>query len=143
MEMNEEFESITLASVAGTYVDFAHIDLSPWGILGGFAESEMVREKVQALALDSWQDKMWSTIKESAQQPRSGSGYYGDYETVNILWPNDLSNPPSTADYFEAIEAIRIAHPCEVHIRNSFDFQYDETISSMHTAFRHTMTTLG
>lgn len=43
---------------------------------------------------------------------------HGDWEYMNLLWPIDLNNPPSEADYFEAIGAIKIIHPSELYILN-------------------------
>ena len=123
--MPSKLSYIYFASVGGTYVDFSHLDLSPWGIKGGLIESSKTEEFIRSISLKDQVDRIWEQIKEITQGA-DGGGRHVDWEYINLLWPVDLDNPPKESDFFEAIEAIRVAHPSELYIHNIIDAEYFE-----------------
>ncbi len=123
----EGIKEIYFASVAGTYFDFSKLDLSPWGIQGGFIEKKETESFIKSISSHDMSDENWKHIKNISQKGY-GSGMHADWETMNLLCPIDVDSPPSQDDYFEAVEAIRLAHPSEVYIYNIFDANYVKDI---------------
>lgn len=121
-ENNETF--VVFAAVGGTYVDFRNINLTPWGIQGGFVESSETEKFIRSISMKDQDERNWKLIKNATQGIGDGIGMHGDWQHINLLWPLDLDNPPSEHDYFEAIEALRVIHPSEIYIRNILDAQY-------------------
>jgi len=119
---------INFATVGGTYIDFAHLDLTPWGIKGGLVESKNTEEFIRTNSMPEEADGNWKHVKDVSQSSdgMGGAGIHGDWEYMNLLWPLDFSNPPSEEDYFEAIGAIKVIHPSELYIQNILGAQYFE-----------------
>jgi len=125
--MSEKESYVYYASVRGSYVDFFDLDLSPWGIQGGFIENKKTEEIIKSSSIKDQANRNWKHIKKNSQGVDGVTGgLHGDWETMNLLWPIDLNKPPDENDYFEAIEALRIAHPSELYIHNLFGAQYFE-----------------
>ena len=126
MVIKESF--IHFATVGGTYVDFVHIDLSPWGIMGGLVENSSTENFIRSISMEKHADENWKHVKDVSQSAdgMGGPGKHGDWKYMNLLWPIDLKNPPSESNYFEAIEAIRVIHPSELYIQNILYAQYFE-----------------
>ena len=103
METKESW--INFATVGGTYIDFTHLDLTPWGIKGGLVESKNTEEFIRANSMSETADRNWKHVKDVSQSSdgMGGPGMHGDWEYMNLLWPLDFNNPPSEEDYFEAI----------------------------------------
>ncbi|MEX0981341.1 MAG: hypothetical protein WD577_05455 [Bacteroidales bacterium] len=119
---------IIFATVGGTFIDFTHLDLTPWGIQGGLVESKETEDFVRANSMPDMGDSNWNHVKDVSQSSdgMGGAGMHGDWEYMNLLWPLDFNNPPSEEDYFEAIGAIKVIHPSELYILNILDAQYFE-----------------
>lgn len=119
---------INFASVGGTYIDFAHLDLTPWGIKGGLVENKSTEEFIRGNSMPGEEDRNWKHVKNVSQSSdgKGGAGMHGDWEYMNLLWPLDFTNPPSESDYFEAIGAIKVIHPSELYIQNVLGAQYFE-----------------
>jgi len=126
MESEIKKRQIFFAAVVGTYVDFRKIDLSPWGIQGGFVESPETKEYIHSISIKEFKERNWEHVKDATQGTGHVSSMHGDWEHVNFLWPIDLNNPPPEHDYFEAIEAIRVIHPSEIYIRDILYAEYFE-----------------
>lgn len=130
--MPKEVTNIHFAAIAGTYMDFSLMDLSPWGIQGGLIESKETEDYIKSISMGDFKDRNWDLIKEEAQGVIEGEGLHVDWKYMNLLWPFDLNNPPSEQDYFEAIEAIRIGHPSEIYVKNIFGAQYFHESGGIH-----------
>jgi hypothetical protein len=126
------------ATVGGTYVDFTNLDLSPWGIKGGFIENKSTKDFIQDNStLDSFESN-WKHLKDIAQSSdgNGGAAKHVGWEFINLLWPIDLNNPPSEEDYFEAIGAIKVIHPSELYIQHVMDAQYFEDLGFNFSGWR-------
>ena len=117
---------IYFAAIGGSFVDFQYIDLTPWGIQGGFVENSETETFIRSISMKEHDERNWKHIKEVTQGIDGGGGMHGDWEYMNLLWPSDLNNPPPENYYFEVIEAIRLIHPSEIYIRNILGAQYFE-----------------
>jgi hypothetical protein len=126
METKESW--INFATVGGTYIDFKHLDLTPWGIRGGLVESKDTEEFIRASSMSDMSERNWKHVKDVSQSSDGlgGPGMHGDWEYMNLLWPVDFNNPPTEKDYFEAIGAIKVIHPSELYIQNILSAQYFE-----------------
>lgn len=126
MEIKESW--INFATVGGTYIDFAHLDLTPWGIKGGLVESENTEKFIRTNSMPEMADRNWKHVKDVSQSSdgMGGSGKHGDWKYMNLLWPLDFNNPPSEEDYFEAIGAIKVIYPSELYIQNILGAEYFE-----------------
>ncbi|SFC43961.1 hypothetical protein SAMN05421780_105219 [Flexibacter flexilis DSM 6793] len=126
METKESW--INFATIGGTYIDFKHLDLTPWGIRGGLVESKDTEEFIRASSMSDMSERNWKHVKNVSQSSDGlgGSGRHGDWEYMNLLWPVDFNNPPTEEDYFEAIGAIKVIHPSELYIQNILSAQYSE-----------------
>jgi len=126
METKESY--VHFATVGGTYIDFDHLDLTPWGIKGGLVESKNIEEFIRSNSIPEMAESNWKLVKDASQSAdgRGGPGMHGDWEYMNLLWPLDFNNPPSEDDYFEAIGAIKVIHPSELYILNILGAQYFE-----------------
>ncbi|MDN3687231.1 HEPN domain-containing protein [Cyclobacterium jeungdonense] len=126
MERKESY--IHFATVGGTYIDFSHLDLTPWGIIGGLVENKNTEEFIRSNSIPDEADRNWKHIKKVSQSAdgMGGAGMHGDWRYMNLLWPLDFNNPPSEAAYFEAIGAIKVIHPSELYIKNILGAQYFE-----------------
>ncbi|MBF9220931.1 HEPN domain-containing protein [Hymenobacter ruricola] len=124
MELKESY--VHFATVGGTYIDFDHLDLTPWGIKGGLIESKSTEEFIRKNSMPDMADRNWKRVKDVSQSSDGigGAGMHGDWEYMNLLWPLDFNNPPSEKDYFEVIGAIKVIHPSELYILNVLDAQY-------------------
>lgn len=124
MEINETI--INFATVGGTYFDFADLDLTPWGIKGGFVESEGTEKFIRDNSIPTDADTNWELVKNVSQSAGGidSVGMHGDWKYMTLLSPLDINNPPSANDYFEAIGAIKVIHPSELYIRNILEAQY-------------------
>lgn len=124
METKESW--LNFAVVGGTFIDFAHLDLSPWRIQGGFVESKKTEDFIRNNSMTDSDDRNWKLVKDISQSSDGlgGSGMHGDWEFMNLLWPIDFNNPPTEEEYFEAIGAIKIIHPSELYIQNIINAQY-------------------
>lgn len=114
------------ATVGGTYIDFAYLDLTPWRIQGGLVESTKTKEFIESISMPDMGDRNWKHVKNVSQSSdgMGGSGMHGDWKYMNLLWPLDFKKTPSEADYFEVIGAIKVIHPSEVYIFNILGAQY-------------------
>ena len=126
MESEPKESYIDFAAIGGSFVDFQNIDLTPWGIQGGFVENPETEKFIRSISMKDHDERNWKHVKEVTQGVDGGVGMHGDWEHMNLLWPLDFNNPPSEHDYFEAIEAIRVIHPSEIYIRNILGAQYFE-----------------
>ncbi|MCH8555669.1 MAG: hypothetical protein LAT76_10955 [Schleiferiaceae bacterium] len=126
METKETW--INFATVGGTFIDFKHLDLTPWGIRGGLIESKGTENFIRANSMADMAERNWKHVKKVSQSSDGlgGPGLHGDWEYMNLLWPVDFNNPPSVEDYFEAIGAIKVIHPSELYIQNILSAQYFE-----------------
>lgn len=122
---DEEYSNVSFAIIGGSYIDFSIIDLTPWGIQGGLIESEKTEKHIKEISYRKFANRNWSHIIKIAQSPDgTGEGKHVDWQIMNILWPIDLDNPPKIEDYFDAIGAIKVIHPSEVHILSILEAQY-------------------
>lgn len=124
METKESW--INFATVGGTFIDFKHLDLTPWGIRGGLVESKDTEDFIRASSMSGEDERNWKLLKDISQSSDGlgGPGMHGDWEYMNLLWPVDFNNPPTEEDYFEAIGAIKVIHPSELYIKNILSAQY-------------------
>lgn len=126
MERKESW--INFATIGGTYVDFADIDLTPWGIQGGLVEVKKTEEFIKSISIPEMADRNWKHVKDVSQSSdgMGGAGIHGDWEYMNLLWPIDFDKPPSDKDFFELIGAIKIIHPSELYLQSILNAQYFE-----------------
>lgn len=124
--MSDKEKDIYMASVGGTYTNFSHLDLTPWGIQGGLVEDSKTKDFIKSVSLKNHADRNWKHVKRNSQGIKGGVGMHGEWKHMNLLWPIDFVNAPTESDYFQAIEAIRVVHPSELYIRNIFGAQYYE-----------------
>ncbi len=125
-KMSKKETIIYMACVGGTYSDFSNLDLSPWGIQGGLIEDAKTEDLVRSISMKDHEDRNWEFVKDISQGNEVGEGTHNDCEYMNLLWPINLEAPPEESDYLEVIEAIRVAHPSELYIQNTFSLQYFE-----------------
>lgn len=124
----EKESYLSFVSVRGSKVDFRNIDLSPWGIMGGFIENGETESFIRSISISKQDEHNWKRIKTVSQSVDDESRKHTDWRNMNLLWPIDLKNPPELSDYFEAVEAIRIISPSEIFIQNTFGIQYFEDV---------------
>ena len=100
MDTQNKETYIQFASIGGTYVDLSNIDLSPWGIKGGFLENKETEDFINSISMQEHSEQNWERIKNVSQGFNDGVGKKNDWEYMNLLWPIDIDNPPSEFDYF-------------------------------------------
>ncbi len=108
---------IILTFVEGGNVDFRELDLSAWGIRGAFVDSNESQDFIKSVSGEYFEIN-WTRIIEISSTSSGGNPLGNQF--TNLLWPIDTKNCPTEYSFFEAIGAIKVLHPSELHIQNTF-----------------------